>query len=182
LLVIRIVMREAGSEATDVTSDLAATLGAAGLVGILGAHVLLIRAVPRFGFRGVVAFVLIVIAAEAAAFAVGRWRGRRTLNRQLAPQKTWEGTLAGFIAASVTGMVAGVFLDPPFGFSAGSLFGIAMGVVVPLGDLGFAAIKRSAGVRHSGTYLGAAGGALDVVNGVVFAAPVFYWAFRTIAL
>ena len=55
-------------------------------------------------------------------------------------------------------------------------------MLVPLGDLGFSAIKHSAGVRHSGTYLGAAGGALDVVNGVLFAAPAFYWAFRTVAL
>jgi phosphatidate cytidylyltransferase len=182
LLVTRIVLHEAGSRSTEVTADLAATLGAAGLVGILGGHVLLIRAVPRFGFRGVVAFGLAVLGHESVSFVVGRWRGRHPLNRLIAPQKTWEGALAGFAASVVAGIGAGIFLDPPFSISSGPLFGIAMGVVVPLGDLGFSAIKRSAGARHSGAYLGAAGGALDVVNGILFAAPVFYWGFRTIAL
>lgn len=182
LLVSRIALHEIGARSTEVTADLAATLGAAGLVGILGAHILLIRAMPRFGFRGMVAFGAMAVSSEAASFVVGRWRGRRTLNKQLAPQKTWEGALAGCIASVIAGSVAGVVLDPPFGLSSGLLFGLGVGVVVPLGDLGFAAIKRSAGVRHSGAYLGAAGGALDAVNGILFAAPVFYWAFRTIAL
>lgn len=182
LLVTRIVLHEAGSRSTEVTADLAATLGAAALVGVLGVHILLIRAVPRFGFRGVIAFGLMTVGNEAAAFAVGRWRGRKALNKQLAPQKTWEGVLAGFITSVVGGLGAGIFLDPPFSISSGPLFGIAIAVVVPLGDLGFSAIKRSAGVRHSGTYLGGAGGVLDVMNGVLFAAPAFYWAFRTIAL
>jgi phosphatidate cytidylyltransferase len=55
-------------------------------------------------------------------------------------------------------------------------------VLASLGDLAFSAIKRSAGVRHSGSYLGSAGGLLDVVDSALFAAPAFYWAFRTIAL
>jgi CDP-diglyceride synthetase len=182
LLVTRIVLHEAGSASTEVTADLSATLGAAGLIGVLGAHLLLLRAVPRFGFRGVVAFGAMALGNEIASFVVGRWRGRHALNRQVAPQKTWEGALAGFITSVVAGIVAGLAINPPFGVSSGSLFGIAVGILVPLGDLGFSAIKRSAGVRHSGRYLGAAGGALDLVNGLVFAAPAFYWGFRTIAL
>jgi phosphatidate cytidylyltransferase len=182
LLVTRIVLHEAGSASTDVVADLSATLGAAGLVGVLGAHVLLIRAVPRFGFRGVVAFGAMVLANEGASFVVGRWRGRRTLNRSVAPQKTWEGALAGVAASVVAGLVVGLVTDPPFAIGSGLAFGATVGVLVPLGDLGFSAIKHSAGVRRSGSYLGAAGGALDVVNGLLFAAPAFYWAYRTIAL
>jgi phosphatidate cytidylyltransferase len=77
--------------------------------------------------------------------------------------------------------VGGV-LDPPFDFRSGLLLGAAMGVVVPLGELGFAVIKRSAGVRVAGKYLGPMGGALDAVDGILFAAPAFYWALRTLAL
>ncbi len=182
LLVTRIVLHEAGSRSTDVVADLSATLGAAGLVGVLGAHVLLIRAVPRFGFRGIVAFGAMALANEVASFVVGRWRGRRALNRAVAPQKTWEGALAGAAASIVAGLAVGLVADPPFGLGSGLAFGAAVGVLVPLGDLGFSAIKHSAGVRRSGSYLGAAGGALDVVNGLLFAAPAFYWAYRTIAL
>jgi CDP-diglyceride synthetase len=182
LLVSRIVLHEAGIATADVTADLSATLGAAGLVGILGAHVLLIRAVPRFGFRGIVAFMAIAVANEATSFVVGKLRGRRALHHQLAPQQTWEGALGGFVASVIAGLVIGLAIDPPFGISSGLLFGLAVGIAIPLGDLGIGAIKRSAGVKRSGAYLGAAGGALDAVNGVLFAAPVFYWAFRTVAL
>lgn len=182
LLVTRIVLHEAGSRSTEVTADLAATLGAAGVVGILGAHILLIRAVPRFGLRGIVVFGCMALANEVAAFTIGRWRGRHPLNRLVAPQKTWEGLAAAVAVSLVVGLVAGFLADPPFEPGSGLAFGLAVGIAVPLGDLGFSTVKRSAGVRRSGEYLGAAGGALDVVNGVVFAAPVFYWAFRTIAL
>jgi CDP-diglyceride synthetase len=60
--------------------------------------------------------------------------------------------------------------------------GAAMGVLATVGDLVFSSIKRSAKAMGSGRYLGPLGGALDVVDGLFFAAPAFYWALRTIAL
>lgn len=182
LLVARIALHEAGSQTNGVTDDLAATLGASAIVGVLGAHVLLVRAVPRFGFRGLLALGLMVVAGDVAAFFVGRIKGRRALNRQLSPQKSWEGALAGFVTSVVVGLMLGVVADPPFDPVSGLLFGAGVGVLAPLGDLVFSAIKRTAGVRHSGTYLGSAGGFLDVIDSTLFAAPAFYWAFRTIAL
>jgi phosphatidate cytidylyltransferase len=182
LLLSRILLHEASGKAEGVTTDLAATLGAAGVVGVFGAHILLIRAVPRVGFRGLMVFGLMVILNDAMAFFVGRWRGRRRMAAAISPNKTWEGVLAGFAASVGVGIVAGLVLDPPFDLTSGIAFGAGMGVLAPVGDLVFSVIKRSAGVRSSGRYLGALGGALDAVDSVLFAAPAFYWAFRTIAL
>jgi phosphatidate cytidylyltransferase len=182
LLVTRTVLNETGVMIGGVTGDLAATLGAAGIVGILGAHILLVRAVPRVGFRGLLALGVLVIANDTAAFFVGRWRGRHALNQVIAPTKTWEGAIAGFGASALGGLIVGATTDPPFTLLSGLLFGCGVGVLAPIGDLVFSALKRSAGVKHSGTYLGTAGGALDVVDSLLFTAPAFYWAFRTIAL
>jgi phosphatidate cytidylyltransferase len=182
LLVTRIVLNEAGVRATGIVGDLSATIGAAGVVGILGSHILLVRAVPRVGFRGLLALGLMVIGYDVAAFFVGRWRGRHAVNRLVSPTKTWEGAFAGFGASVAIGIVVGLAMDPPFNLASGVAFGAGVGVVAPLGDLVFSVIKRSAGVKHSGTYLGGAGGALDVVDSLLFTAPAFYWAFRTIAL
>lgn len=182
LLVVRIVLNEAGIAIGGVTGDLASTLAAAGVIGILGAHILLVRAVPRVGFRGLLALGVMVTANDMAAFFVGRWRGRHPLNQLIAPTKTWEGALAGFAASIGAGIVIGSAIDPPFTIASGVLFGVGVGVLAPVGDLVFSALKRSAGVKHSGTYLGPAGGALDVVDSLLFTAPAFYWAFRTIAL
>jgi phosphatidate cytidylyltransferase len=182
LLVSRVVLHEAGVRVEGVTGDVAATVGAAGVVGVLGAHILLIRAVPRFGFRGLLVFGLAVLLNDAVAFFVGRWRGRHTLAARLSPAKTWEGTIAGFAASVVVGLVAGLVLNPPFDIASGLALGAAMGVLAPVGDLLFSVIKRSAGVRGSARYFGPMGGALDVVDSLLFCAPAFYWAFRTIAL
>ena len=182
LLVARIALHEAGAQTNGVTSDLAATLGASAIVGVLGAHVLLVRAVPRVGFRGLLVLGLMAVGNDVAAFFVGRIRGRRALNRQISPGKSWEGAVAGFAASVIVGLFAGIFADPPFDVRSGLLFGAGVGVLAALGDLAFSAIKRSAGVKHSGTYLRGAGGFLDFVDSVLFAAPAFYWAFRTIAL
>lgn len=182
LLVTRIVLNEAGMQMGGVTGDLASTLAAAGIVGILGAHLLLVRAVPRVGFRGLLALGLMVIANDTAAFFIGRWRGRHPLNQLISPTKTWEGAIAGFLASALVGVITGLTMDPPFSVVSGLVFGAGTGVLASLGDLVFSALKRSAGVKQSGTYLSSAGGALDVVDSLLFTAPAFYWAFRTIAL
>ncbi|MGH2760448.1 MAG: phosphatidate cytidylyltransferase [Actinomycetota bacterium] len=183
LLVTRVLLYELGARSsTGTTFDIASTLGAAGVAGVLGAHVLLIRSVDRFGFRGLLCFGLMVIANDVVAFAVERWRGFRRHPPATGRSKSWPGVAAGFVASVAVGVVAGAVLDPPFDFRSGALLGIGMGVLVPLGELGFAAIKRSAGVRVAGTYLGPMGGALDAVDGLLFSAPAFYWALRTLAL
>ena len=182
LLVTRIVLNEAGVQATGLVGDLAATVGAAAATGVLGSHVLLLRAVERVGFRGVLAFASMVAAHDVAAFFVGRWRGRHPVNKLVAPNKTWEGVFAGGAASVLVGVVVGLTLDPPFTLVSGVAFGAGVAVLAPLGDLVFSTIKRSAGVKRSAQYLGGAGGVLDIVDSFLFTAPAFYWAFRTIAL
>jgi phosphatidate cytidylyltransferase len=182
LLTTRVLLHELRGTSSGTTDDVASTLGAAGTVGVFGAHVLLIRSFPRVGFRALLAFGLMVIGSDVIAFFVGRWRGRHRLAPRLSPAKTWEGALAGFCASVAVGVVAASVWDPPFDLRSGVMLGAAMGVLAAVGDLVFSAIKRSAGVRGSGTYLGPVGGALDAVDSVLFAAPAFYWALRTLAL
>jgi phosphatidate cytidylyltransferase len=182
LLVSRVLLHELIKDPSGTTEDIAATLGAACVIGVLGAHVLLIRSVPRVGFRAILAFGLMVIGNDVLAFFVGRWRGRHKLAPRMSPGKTWEGALAGFVASVAIGVVAGSVWDPPFDLRSGIALGASMGVLATAGDLGFSVLKRSAGTRGSGTYLGPLGGALDAVDGVLFAAPAFYWALRTLYL
>lgn len=183
LLVTRVLLYELHARSEmGTTLDIAATVGAAGVAGVLGAHVLLIRGTERFGFRGLLAFGLLVIANNVAAFAVERWRAHRRRPATTGHGRGWPGAMAGSAASVVAGVAVGVVLDPPFDLRSGVLLGLGMGVLVPLGELAFAALKRSAGVRSAGTYLGPMGGALDAVDGLLFSAPAFYWALRTLAL
>lgn len=182
LLATRVVLFEARSRTSGTVADVAATLGAAGATGVLGAHILLIRAIPRTGLRSLLAFGAMVVACDVIAFFVGRWRGGRALSPRVSASKTWAGAVAGIASSTAVGLVVGLAWDPPFDLWSGVLLGAAMGVLAVTGDLAFSAIRRSAGPRAASGYLGPLGGALDVVDGLLFAAPAFYWALRTLAL
>jgi CDP-diglyceride synthetase len=185
LLVSHIVLHEASASGAKPTSDIAATVAAATATGLLGAHVLLTRSVSRFGFRGLLAFGLMVIGNDVVSFSVGQWeewRGRRKVGPARISRKSGAAITAGFLASVVIGSIVGLTLDPPFDVRSGIAFGAAMGVLAPLGDMVFSVIKRGAGASVSGVYLGPLGGALDAVDSLLFAAPAFYWAFRTLAL
>lgn len=135
-----------------------------------------------------VAFLLCVVwAGDIAALYVGRSLGRLKLAPSLSPNKTWEGTL---------GSVAGSML------AAGGLVGLAtwlaqwdsaklsypedlwywlglavlVNVAAQVGDLAESALKRSVGVKDSGSLLPGHGGVLDRVDALLLAAPVLWYA------
>lgn len=180
LLTVWVVMHEITGRPHGATDDIGATLAASGLVGVLGAHVLLVRS-TSFGFTGMLAIGLMVFLNDAFAFFGGRVFGRRRMAQHVSPSKTWEGAFCGAVASIGTGLVIG-FTAPPFDVRSGVAFGAAVGVLAPIGDLLFSALKRSAGLKQSGKVFGPMGGALDTVDSLLFTAPFFYWAYRTIAL
>jgi phosphatidate cytidylyltransferase len=57
---------------------------------------------------------------------------------------------------------------------AGAILGFCAGAAASLGDLGESAIKRSAGVKDSGSLILGRGGALDSIDSLLLAAPVYY--------
>lgn len=182
LLTMWVIAGEATGNHGGAVDDTAGTLFAAATVGVLGAHILLIGSLPRVGHRGLLAFGLMVLLNDAFAFFGGRAFGKHPLSSDLSPTKTAEGALAGFVVSVVVGAIAGFALSPPFDPRSGLALGAAMGVLAPVGDLAFSAVKRGSGRKDSGPAFGPLGGALDAVDALLFCAPAFYWAFRTIAL
>lgn len=182
LLVMRIVGVELGrSEISGATSDLGATATAAGLVGLLGAHVLLVRAVPAFGFDGVLVFGLLVLA-HAVGGVLGSGFDGPPLTGDVASVRTWGSAVGGVVGATVAGLVVGFVLAPPFDVATGPLVGLGVGLLVPLGEVATASIKQGAGLGPRDGYLPGHGGVLDLVSGSLLAAPAFYWGFRTLVV
>ena len=125
------------------------------------------------GFTPGRVFLLIffVWAADTGAYFAGKNFGKHKLAPSISPGKTWEGWAGGAALTLLVGGAAGYFLpDIPLGHRL-----VAAGVVAvfgPLGDLAESMLKRSAGVKDSGTFLPGHGGLLDRFDAFLLVLPV----------
>ena len=119
-------------------------------------------------------FILIWMADTGAYYVGQRW-GRKKLVSQVSPGKTWEGLYGalgfGLCAAVLCTLVLQMTLYKSILFLLVCLITMAMSVV---GDLTESMIKRSGGVKDSGGLLPGHGGALDRIDSLTAAAPVFF--------
>lgn len=115
--------------------------------------------------------ILFVWAADTGAYFAGKNFGKHKLAPSISPGKTWEGWVGGAALTLATGWAAGYFLpDIPLSHRL-----VAAGVVAvfgPLGDLAESMLKRSAGVKDSGTFLPGHGGLLDRFDAFLLVLPV----------
>jgi phosphatidate cytidylyltransferase len=102
---------------------------------------------------------------------------------RLSPKKSWEG-FVGSVVFSVG--IACLLLhwlgdrmqphdQPLITMPIAVCIGVAAAILGVWGDLAESVIKRGAGVKDSGTMVPGAGGLLDVLDSLVFVAPLFYW-------
>jgi phosphatidate cytidylyltransferase len=136
----------------------------------------------------ILTFLLMVFGGDGLAWALGMAFGKG--NKGLIPASPNK-SVAGFIGAIIAPIIVGVgtaliwpdvfvpkcdsFLGNPI--VAGIIVGLLTGVAAILGDLGESAIKRSSGIKDSGSIIPGRGGVLDSIDSLALAAPVFYLVF-----
>lgn len=116
-------------------------------------------------------FILVLVtAADSGAYFVGRSFGRVKLAPRVSPGKTWEGVFGGLAAGCVAALAGALWFGlPVLPFLALAVAAIVFGIV---GDLVESQLKRSAGVKDSGTLFPGHGGMLDRIDSLTAAAPV----------
>lgn len=130
------------------------------------------------------AIVLIITTtklSDAAAYFVGKSIGSRKVAPKLSPNKTIEGAF-GAIAGGIAGAAIVVFLVAPLliGISVPKpwwwflVYGLAVTLAGMLGDLAESLLKRDAQIKDSSSWLPGLGGVLDVIDSLVFAAPISF--------
>jgi phosphatidate cytidylyltransferase len=146
-------------------------------IGLGLAHLVLLRELPEHGFLTVLTVVLAVFASDTMAFVAGRVLGRHKMAPQTSPGKTWEGFVAGTIAAVVVPFFAFYdedFLTVPESLALGALIAVAG----PVGDLFESALKRDTGVKDSGRILLGHGGMLDRLDAFLFTGVAAYYLLK----
>jgi phosphatidate cytidylyltransferase len=142
-------------------------------IGFALAHAVLLRGLPHG--QGVVIDVLVgVFLGDTGAYLGGQMFGRRPLAPRISPGKTVEGLVIGMLFAVLGVWIAGRYQDWLPGTQA-LVLGVGVALMAPLGDLFESFIKREARAKDSGRLFGAHGGALDRLDGVLFAAVVGYY-------
>jgi phosphatidate cytidylyltransferase len=178
-LVEMAAFREAG-ESVARMAGLVWTAGYLGLLPSFFAQLRWLRGAEAGGVDvGTLALALAIFVpkgCDIGAYFTGRWLGRHPMTPLLSPKKTWEGA-AGGIAASIAMAVGINRLGPVLnsGLVGEVGFGVTVGVAGMLGDLAESLIKRDCRQKDASQAVPGFGGMLDVVDSVVFAAPVAYW-------
>lgn len=119
--------------------------------------------------------LLTVFAFDTAAFFVGRAIGRRRLAPRVSPGKTWEGTIAGAVAALAAAVGLSFAVGLPISWWEAALLGFIVAIFGQIGDLVESLLKRSTGVKDSGRLMPGHGGILDRTDSVAFVGPLVYY-------
>jgi phosphatidate cytidylyltransferase len=163
------------SELKDLSTEI---LGFIYLVCLFGFLVPL-AASGGYGREALLLIFILVFCSDVAAYFVGMKWGKHRLATQLSPKKSLEGALGGVFGSIVGGSLWLAFLySGPTSISfvvAILLFSPIASLLGQLGDLFESMLKRSQAQKDSGFFLPGHGGVLDRVDGLVFAAPVFYF-------
>jgi len=134
----------------------------------------------------ILVFLCTVFAGDSAAWAAGILFGKGNQGIvPVSPNKSVAGYIGGGLASIAVCAGAAILLPgilpPQYSYPllkipavAGALLGLATGIAAALGDLGESAIKRSSGIKDSGSLIPGRGGVLDSVDSISLAAPVFY--------
>ena len=127
-------------------------------------------------------FLLVVTKfTDTGAYCVGSLIGRHKMIPRISPGKTWEGFAGALIFALVCGHGIVAFLPDRLAPITGgnvTFIALALAIVAVLGDLAESVVKRALRADDSGHVLPGIGGALDLIDSVLFTGPAFFLILR----
>jgi phosphatidate cytidylyltransferase len=116
--------------------------------------------------------------SDIGAYGVGMWIGKHKMIPRVSPGKTWEG-FAGGMLASLAVSIALVHIFriqmPGFGLRDAIILGVLLPLASVVGDLAESVVKRDAQIKDSGKAIPGIGGMLDLIDSILFTAPVLYF-------
>ena len=129
----------------------------------------------------VVYFIVVTKFSDMGAYLVGSMIGKHKMIPRVSPGKTWEG-FGGAILISTGGslLFAHLFRDHMVGMTPlhAVIIGVMLSVAAVIGDLIESLMKREAGIKDSGNYFPGIGGILDLLDSLLFNAPLMYLYLR----
>ena len=124
-----------------------------------------------FGIAWTIWLIALVVATDVAGYFAGKMIGGPKFWPAISPKKTWSGTVAGWGAAALVGVVA----IPVLGAGVGLIvLSIMLSFASQLGDIFESFVKRKTGVKDSSALIPGHGGVWDRFDGMMAAAAAFW--------
>jgi len=118
-------------------------------------------------------FFLLLWTNDTGAYLVGSALGRHPLFKRISPKKSWEGFAGGIVLTLIVAQLLPGWLGVT-GTAGWMVIALIVSVAGTLGDLLESMLKRSLGLKDSGTVMPGHGGFLDRFDSVVVAFPLVY--------
>ena len=110
---------------------------------------------------------------DSFAYIIGSRIGKTKLFERISPNKTWEGTIGGAIGAIIMAWVLSLYFSD-FTMVEWVSLALVAAIFGTMGDLVESMMKRSLGVKDSGSLLPGHGGMLDRFDAFIFAIPFYF--------
>ena len=126
-------------------------------------------------------FIVVTKFSDTGAYAVGSLIGRHKMIPRISPGKTWEGFGGAILVSTAASVIfAHVAHDkmPAMTLQHAIILGAILSVTAVIGDLIESLFKREAGLKDSGKFFPGIGGILDLLDSLLFNAPIMYLYLR----
>ncbi|MGF1657064.1 MAG: phosphatidate cytidylyltransferase [Verrucomicrobiales bacterium] len=132
-------------------------------------------------------YVLYLVAvtkfSDVGAYLIGSLIGKHPMVPNISPKKTWEGFFGALGLSTLASVVLYALLPEQLGVFRWIdviLLGPLLGFAAVAGDLAESIIKRSTAVKDSSRLLPGIGGSLDLIDSLLFTAPLLFLYLRLV--
>lgn len=131
-------------------------------------------AARAINFQTLLYGMLIVWITDSGAYLIGRKLGKNKLAPKISPNKTWEGSIGGTLAAVIILAVYCYFIPVGAGWITMIFVTLILSIFGQFGDLIESSLKRYYGVKDSGKILPGHGGILDRFDSMLIVMPMLH--------
>jgi len=142
--------------------------------GLLTALALVRRDAGAVGPEYVFLCLTFAWLADTGGYFFGRFLGKRKLYEAVSPKKTRAGFVGALLGAEVGAALAHFVYLRSIPLQHVLLLGLVAGAFGQFGDLVESLLKRSTGIKDSGSIVPGHGGMLDRLDALIIVAPIVY--------
>jgi phosphatidate cytidylyltransferase len=130
-------------------------------------------------------FILVTKFSDLGAYVTGSLFGKHKMIPRISPGKTWEGFAGAVVISTLISIGYARITEselPQMTVLHATILGIILSSTAVLGDLIESLFKREAGVKDSGRLFPGIGGILDLMDSLLFNAPLMYLYLRHVLM